>query len=603
MTVDAGSRSFFALPLRLFRHISRHRRLQYVILLGLTFASALAEVISLGAVVPFIGILVQPEKVFASPTLSRFIHALGITSPRGLVVPLAIAFAAAAVLAGAVRLALAWFSIRVTNGIGADLSIEVYRRTLYQPYTVHVSRSSSEVISSITQKVATTTGVLGSLVSVVISAILFVAILLTLLAINPMVATIALFGFGVSYAIVAWLTRKRLKRNSVCIAQEQTRVVKALQEGLGAIRDVLLDGTQEVYSRIYGESIWKLQLAVSDSTYLTQTPRFAMEALGMVLIALLTIIASGQPGGVAAALPALGALALGAQRLLPLMQVLYSNWSGIATGEASVIDVIELLEQPLPDDAGRPAPPALRCESGITLDNVRFRYTEGPIVLDGINLTIRKGSRVGFIGTTGSGKSTALDLVMGLLEPTQGRILVDGRPVTPDLRRAWQASIAHVPQNIFLSDATIAENIAFGVPRERIDYERVRDVARKAQVAEFIESRSKGYNEIVGERGIRLSGGQRQRIGIARALYKQAQILVFDEATSALDSGTESAVMSAINDLDEDITVLIVAHRLTTLRHCDVIVQLERGQMVAQGSYAHFARDESIVHTLARTGS
>ena len=589
-----SSTGLLALLGQLFRHISRRRRYQFTLLLGLTLASSCAEVVSLGAVVPFIGILTQPQKVFAYPIVGSVAQALGIASAENLVLPLTIAFAVAALVAGGLRLLLLWVSIRLGNATGADLSIEVYRRTLYQPYRVHVARSSSEIISGITQKVGTATSVLISLTAVVTSAALFAAIMMTLLAIDPMVATVALIGFGGGYGMIAWRTRRRLVRNSQCIAQQQTTVVKALQEGLGAIRDVLLDGTQAVYSGIYGKSIRLLQRASGENTYINQAPRYAMESLAMVLVAALAYFLGHQPGSVGAALPILGAMGLGAQRLLPLMQQLYGNWSIVAGSQAALIDVLDLLDQPLPQDAHQLAPEPLAFQDAISFDNVCFHYgSEGPWVLNGINLVIPKGSRIGFVGSTGSGKSTALDLLMSLLEPTQGKILVDGSPISSKLRRAWQRTIAHVPQSIYLADTTIAENIAFGVPPEQIDLDRVRQAASQAQIADFIESRPEGYNAFVGERGIRLSGGQRQRIGIARALYKQATVLIFDEATSALDSTTEKEVMSAIESLNRDLTILIVAHRLTTLQHCDTIVQLERGQMVTQGSYEHFMNSTS----------
>lgn len=571
---------------RLWRHISPRRRGQFVLLLGLTVLSSFAEVVSLSTVVPFIGILTQPEKVFDSPSMAGIVEALGIASAKDLVLPLTIAFALAALVAGGLRLLLLWVSIRLGNATGADLSIEVYRRTLYQPYRVHVARSSSEIISGITQKVGTATSVLISVVTVVTSAVLFVAIMMTLLAIDPMVAIVAAASFGSAYGIIAWQTRHRLVRNSQCIAQEQNRVIKALQEGLGAIRDVLLDGAQTVYCDVYRRAVMQLQRAGGENTFINQAPRYAMEALGMALIAIFVLAMSYRPGGVAAALPILGMLALGSQRLLPLMQQLYGNWSVVVGSRAALIDVLKLLDQPLPADANQPEPIPLALKDTISFDNVRFHYgSNGPWVLDGINLVIPKGARVGFVGSTGSGKSTAIDLLMGLLEQTQGEILVDGQPINQELQRAWQRTIAHVPQNIFLADTTVAENIAFGIPPDQIDFERVRKAAEQARIAEFIESRPEGYSAIVGERGVRLSGGQRQRIGIARALYKQATVLIFDEATSALDSNTELAVMGAIENLDPDLTVLIIAHRLTTLKNCDMIVQLDHGKIVAQHTY------------------
>jgi ATP-binding cassette, subfamily B, bacterial PglK len=594
--------SLFDLLRRLWQHISRRRKCQFLMLLGLTLVSSLFEVISLGAVLPFIGILTQPEKVLDSPLMAGVVQTLGISSAENLVLPLTITFAVAAVVAGGLRLLLLWVSIRLANATGADISIEVFRRTLYQPYHVHVARSSSEIISGITLKVGTVTSVLMSLVAVATSVALFVAILLALLAIDPMVATVAMISFGVVYVIIAWKARHRLARNSQCIAREQTQVVKALQEGLGAIRDVLLDGTQAVYSDVYRKAIQQLQRARGENTYVNQAPRYALESLGMVLIAVLAYALSRQSGGIGAMLPVLGALALGAQRLLPLLQLLYGNWVNVSGSQAALTDVLDLLDQPLPEDAHQPVPEPFKFQSTIRLDNVHFRFnSNSPWVLDGINLDIHKGSRIGFVGSTGSGKSTALDLLMSLLEPTHGMVLVDGQLISGKLRRAWQRTIAHVPQSIYLADTTLSENIAFGVPPEQIDLDRVRQAAEQAQIAEFIERSPDGYSAIVGERGIRLSGGQRQRIGVARALYKQATVLIFDEATSALDSTTEKALMGAIDNLNRDLTILIVAHRLTTLRNCDKIVQLERGQMVEQGSYEHFVNNDSVISDLERT--
>lgn len=571
---------------QLFQHISPRRRFQFGLMIALTLITSVAEVASLGAVVPFIGILTEPERVFNLPMLSGYIHWMGIGTPGELVLPLAVMFSAAAIVAAGLRLLLLWVSIRLSNVTGADLSTEVYRRTLYQPYRVHVARSSSEIISGITQKVASATSVLTSLITVITTAVLFVAILLTLFFIDPYVASTAMVCFGTGYVLIAWKTRMRLRRNSECIAQQQTQVVKTLQEGLGAIRDVLLDGTQSIYTNIYKDSIHQLQKAIGENQYIQLGPRYVMEALGMVLVAIFAYSLSKQPGGIGAALPVLGALALGAQRLMPLLQQLYGNLSVVAGSQVALKDVVKLLQQPLPDDAFMSLPEPLEFTGAIRFENVSFRYaSEGPWVLNDVDLTIPKGSRIGFVGATGSGKSTALDLLMSLLEPTQGKILVDGKTVGGEHRRAWQRTIAHVPQSIFLTDATIAENIAFGVPPELIDYDSVRLAAKQAHIAEFINASPQGYNVIVGERGVRLSGGQRQRIGIARALYKKATVLVFDEATSALDSETESAVMQAIENLGGDLTVLMIAHRITTLRGCDTIYQLDKGKVVSSGTY------------------
>jgi ATP-binding cassette, subfamily B, bacterial PglK len=589
------------LLVRIWHHLSRRRKFQFGLLLGLMMVSAFAEIVSLGAVLPFLGILISPERVFNHPLVVNLVKALGITSADQLVLPLTVAFVTAAMMAGAIRMFVLWVSARLAYASGTDLSIDVYQRTLYQPYSVHLARNSSEIISGATSKVGHTVTVLTLFVLLISSAVSMVAIIGTLIAIDPVVAMVAAGGFGLSYGLVTVLTRRQLKLNSQRIASDQSQVIKALQEGLGGIRDVLLDGTQSVYCNIYSKADYSLKRAMAGNLFIAGSPRFAMEALGITLIATLAYGLSNQPGGVGTALPTLGALALGTQRLLPALQQAYGSWSGIVGSRASMVDTIELLDQPLSAEALRSDIVPLHFQDFMRFDNVRFRYnSEEPWVLDSFNLTIPKGARVGFVGSTGSGKSTTLDLLMGLLYPTEGEFLVDGQPIGDNNVRAWQQTIAHVPQSIFLADSSIAENIAFGVPRDAIDLERVMQAAHRAQIADFIEKQIEGYNAFVGERGIRLSGGQRQRIGIARALYKQASVLVFDEATSALDSATEQSVMCSIEGLSQDLTILIIAHRLTTIRHCDVIVELGHGRVVAQGTYDQLCESSPSFRAMTR---
>lgn len=582
---SASNATMLTLLVCLWRHLSQRRQRQFGLLTGLMLVSALAEVVSLGAVLPFIGVLTAPTRVLNHPLVADMAKAWGIVSADQLVLPLTVAFVAAVVLAAAIRMLLLWVNTRLIFASGADLSVEAYRRTLYQPYRVHVARNSSEVISGITNKVnGAVFGVLLPLLTLVSSILLMVAVMLALIAIDPMAASVAAIGFGTSYGLITWVTRRQLYRNGSRVACEQTQVIKALQEGLGGIRDVLLDGTQPTYCDIYSHADYALRRAQGNNSFIAGSPRFVMEALGMSLIVALAYGLSMQAGGIITVLPVLGALALGAQRLLPALQMGYSAWVSMAANHASLVDTLELLDQPLPAEALLPAPAPLPFQDAVRFHAVRFRYASaGPWVLDGINLSIPKGARVGFVGSTGSGKSTTMDLLMGLLMPTEGEILVDGQPITGNRLRAWQRSIAHVPQSIFLADTTLAENIAFGVPRDSIDLQRVQQAARQAQIAGFIESRAEGYNAFVGERGIRLSGGQRQRIGIARALYKQASVLVFDEATSALDNATEQSVMDAIEGLSRDLTIFIVAHRLSTVEYCDRLYRLEQGRVVSEG--------------------
>ena len=561
---------------RLWRLLPPFRRRQFVLLVALMVVASLAEMVSVGAVLPFLGVLASPERWFEMPAVRPLVQALGLTSSDQLVLPFTLLFCLAALAAGVTRLSLIWATIRVSYGAGADLSIDIYRKTLYQPYAVHVARNSSDVISGIVHKTATVVhGAFLPVATLLGSSLLIVSIVGTLMVIDSFAAISALLGFGALYAIISRLTQRRLSRNGELINARQVEVMRSLQEGLGGIRDVLIDGSQQVYCEVYRRADLSMRRAEGSNSFIIQSPKFGMEALGMVLIAALAWTFRRSPGGLASAVPVLGAIALGAQRLMPALQQGYSAWSNLVGSEASLRDTLRLLDQPLPDHAGRANPEPIPFEREIELRDLGFRYSPTtPWVLRHLDLRIPRGSRVGFKGTTGSGKSTLIDVVMGLLEPTEGALLVDGQPIDEENRRAWQVRIAHVPQTIFLADTTIAENIAFGLPAGQVDMEKVREAARRAHIAADIESWPSGYSTRVGERGVRLSGGQRQRIGIARALYKKASVIIFDEATSALDSDTEESVMRSIAGLGPDLTLLIVAHRLSTLQGCDRIVEV-----------------------------
>lgn len=560
----------------LFVSLPPRRRMQLVLLLGLMLASAVAEVVSLGAILPFLAILVDPQQALQTPLVARVVSALGLGASNDLRWQLTVLFAVAAIAAGAVRFVLIYTTARINFGIGHELGAEIYLRTLYQPYEVHVARNSSEIMGGI-HKVDEVVWVVFALLNMTSASLMAVFIVMTLLLIDPVMATTALLGMGSIYATVFVVARKQLLRNSQVTSRAMNQRVQTLQEGLGGIRDVLLDHTQTLFARRFNEIDWPLRQAQASNNIIGPSPRFAVEALGMVLIAMLAYAMATSSGGLGAALPALGVLALGAQRLMPLIQQTYQGWVHASGSRQVLHDVADLLQQAIANETQIEVG-LLPFENEIRLEQVSFRYQSHlPLVLQGVSLTIPKGMRVGFVGTTGSGKSTAMDLLMGLLQPTNGQILVDGTPLTGVARLAWQRNIAHVPQAIYLADASFAENIAFGLPLEAIDLARVRQAASQAQIAEFIEANPLGYQATIGERGVRLSGGQRQRIGIARALYKQAKLLVFDEATSALDSETEMAVISSIQSLGRDLTILMIAHRVSTLKDCDMIVELSHG--------------------------
>lgn len=541
--------------------------------------SSFAEILSIGAVLPFLGAISSPNRIFEHQAAQPFIHALGLISADQILLPLTIVFGMAALLAGALRTLLLWVSIRLSFAAGSDLSNKIFRRTLYQSYDIHVGRNSSEVINGISNKVNEVIYyILVPILTLTSVSFMLIVILAALLTIAPGVALVAFGVLGVIYAVITKLTRSSLKSDSQKIASESTHVLKILQEGLGGIRDVLIDGSQEVYCASYRTADQQLRRAQGNNQFIGQFPRYSMEALGMLVIAVLAYVLTKQADGSAQAIPTLAALALGAQRLLPAMQQAYWARATIEGAQTSLQDTLVLLDQQLPNHTEQAPEKPMIFKRRIRLNQISFQYShQRPQVLKGVDLIIPKGSRIGFVGSTGSGKSTLIDIVMGLLQPTEGTLEVDDQTITSGNLRSWQSCIAHVPQAIYLADCSIEENIAIGEPKDQIDHARVRVAAKQAQIAEIIESWPHQYQTEVGERGIQLSGGQRQRIGIARALYKKAEVIIFDEATSALDNETEQAVMQAIESLSENITILIIAHRLSTIKNCTQIVELSNG--------------------------
>ena len=588
--IQAGSltvRETVRLLIRLWHHLRRRRKRQFIAVTSLMLLSAFAEVATLGAVIPFITVLVNPDRVMQYEVVASLARSIGVVQPEDLIVPLALVFVTGAVFSALVRLVVVWATTHLAIVLGADLTVEAYERTLYQPYATHVKRNTSEVTSGVIYKVeAVVSGMFFPLQVAVGSVFTFVSVTIALFVIAPRVAAIAVGFFLGAYAIITRVFRGRLERNSQRIAQEQTRVLKAIQEGIGGIRDVLIDGTQAVFVDQFRRSDREVRRAQGSNSVITQSPRLIMEGLAMTLIVVLAVALNSRSGGIADQLPVLGALVLGAQRLLPIFQQCYTAVTTVLGNRAVLTQALEMLDQPMPMSYGLHAlrPSGLREE--LRFEGVRFRYSDdGPWVIDQLDMVVPVGSRIGLVGTTGCGKTTLLDLLMGLLRPVEGEITVDGQVLEGERLQTWQRAIAHVPQHIFLADVSVTENVAFGVPRDDIDMDRVIAAANQANIADFIEKELLSYEAVVGERGIRLSGGQRQRIGIARALYKQASVLVLDEATSALDNTTERSVMSSLAAHDRHLTVILVAHRLSTLKDCDVIYEMSEGRIIGQGTF------------------
>ena len=573
--IDPATGSAAALRI-LYRTLPARRRREAWGTIGLMLIGALAEVVSVGSILPFLAVLTDPSRLAAIPVAGDLIA--GLKPGTDLVAVTASAFIGLFIFSGLLRLALAKVSQALAFNIANDLSISAFAKLIRQPYLYYTARHSGEALSQFEKLHTITFTVLLSGVQALISSVIAVLLVALLVAVNPLVALVSAGLLIGTYLLFSVAVQPILKRNSEIGSYHAVLRIKRVQEALGGIRDILLDRSQPAFEREFAYSADRFRRSASSNNFISLAPRILIEMLGMVMIGAYAWWLADRPGGVNAAIPMLGALALGAQRLLPLLQQSFVGWSSFLGNRRNILDVVELLE--LEDRLPPEQPPGNMafCDV-IGFEKVGFSYPSGGVVLRDISFTIAKGERIGIAGTTGSGKSTLMDLLLGLLDPTEGEIRIDGRRLDDAARAAWQAEIAHVPQVIYLADDTLAANIAFGVSPVEIDQDRVATAARSAGIADFIDRLAQGYQTRTGERGVRLSGGQRQRIGIARALYKRASVLVFDEATSALDTRTEDGVMASVAKLGKDMTIIMIAHRLTTLKDCDRVIHLEHGRI------------------------
>lgn len=579
--MENKNNSYASQLLHLWSHINYPRRIHLILLMILMIITSFAEVFSIGAVIPFLTIITNPENFFDNKFSIPLINFFNISNAEQLLMPLTILFILSIIIAGTLRILLLWAQTRLSHVIGADCSFKIYNNTLLQKYSVHISRNSSEIISAIVEKSnMVVRQVILPMLSIISSIWIFLFIFFTLVYLSPVITLLTFISFGAIYLSIIFLIRKKVKNNSIIINNFATERFKSLQEGLGGIRHVIIDGVQNYFYKIYCKSDMPLRMAQASNAFIGASPRFGIEALGMVFIAIIALILSKNEGDISNSLPILGAFALGAQRILPLLQSMYSNWSALKGAEATFYETLNLLNQRVAKHYEVTKKNNIKFDNQILIKDITFRYSSNtPIILSDINLKIKKGSRLGVIGTTGGGKSTLIDLVAGLLEPNKGDLIVDKVKINYKNRSSWMSNVAYVPQSVFLSDATIAENIAFGIPKDKINMSLVKKCAELAQIAQTINKWKSKYNKNIGERGIKLSGGQIQRIGIARALYKRANVIIFDEATSSLDSQTENKIMNTIYKIDKNITIIIVAHRLSSLNNCDQIIEISNGKI------------------------
>ncbi len=566
--------------LALWQQFNTKQRFRFVKLILLSIAVSIFDVISIGAVLPFVSVITNPTAILRNEAVSPYLLMVGIQDSSHLLLLATLLFGISAIVAGGMRTLLLWVTTRFTFETCTDLSSDIYLKTLYQPYEVHNSRNSSKIINGVLGQINTVIyEVILPLMIFICSIVISVVILFTLIIFNPLVAPLLFIIFGFIYFLITSFSKKIMLSNSLTIAKENTQLIKTVQDGLGSIRDIILDGNQLTYWKIYQNSNIPLRKVQASIAFISNFPKYAVESLGIVLIlaGLIVLIKTNSVEPVVA-LPLVAAIALGAQRLLPLFQQSYACWNSIRGAQDTLKDVLSLLSQVSPINSTTKN--IIQFNKQIQLKNMSFsHHDKSTSILNEINLVIPKGSRVGIIGKTGSGKSTLIDIIMGLVMPSSGTLEIDQEEITFNNAQSWQANISHVPQRIYISDSTIKENIAFGIPADSIDLNRVKFAAQQAQISSFIESMQNGYDSNVGERGIRLSGGQCQRIGIARALYKQANIIIFDESTSALDYQTEEDILNTINGLNKNLTIIIVTHRLSTLKICTKIYELNNGKL------------------------
>ncbi|MEO1146878.1 MAG: ABC transporter ATP-binding protein [Cyanobacteria bacterium J06638_22] len=579
-----------------------HRKRQLGWLTVLMVLSAFSEVVSLGTLLPFLQTLSNPQELLSSTQWQPILTWLQIRSPSELITALSIAFIATIACTSLIRLVALKARINLAAAIGSDISAQIYQKTLNQPYQFHLRHNSSDLMQTLVDDTnRLMTFILMPILAVFTESVLAIALIAALVLIDAKIALSAAILLGGSYTLIYQLRQNLLRQNSKLVTLAGQRKIKAVQEGVGSIRDVIVANSHDFFQSTYRDAERDFKRGQAKNAFISQSPRFIIDGIMMGAIALLAL-SLGQNGDFSQAVPLLGSLALGAKRLMPCVQGVFMGLAQIQGASSSLDRILIALSRSVDPLLLLPkAKGFLPLRGELRLENIWFRYSEADEwTLKNLNLSIAAKTTVAFVGSTGSGKSTTADLILGLLRPQLGAVWVDGQPLQGEKLKRWQQGIAHVPQSIFLTDASIAENIAFAVPKEQIDFEQVRQAAKLARIDDVIESMPAGYDTYVGERGVRLSGGQRQRIGIARALYGQASLIVFDEATSALDNSTEKEVMDAINGLSHQYTIILIAHRLSTVEKCDKIFELHEGSLIAQGTFERLSEESPSFRLMAQ---
>ena len=585
-------------------HVLTPRQRRWVLFAqAISIVMAFSTVAGIASIAPFFSVLGNPGLVERSAVLRELYRLGGFASPRSFTVALGVAFMGLVLLANLINLIGTFVLNRLALWIGTDLQSILFAEYVQRPYLFHARTPSALLFNNVVNETVRATNQIlqngFTLVTNIVTA-LFIIVSVTLL--NPLIATAMILALAGGYVLIYLGVRNRLLRAGQLQSRlftEQTRIVN---ETLGAIKEILVLGNQEFFRRRFNSASHAFARAVAQTQLIAQSPRFVMECvavLGLVAVALLS--QSGE-GGIGPSLGQLTFIGFAAYRLLPTLQQAFTAIVRIRADRPGFSSIASDLNLARRRQLVRGAAQSAWLElprSEILLQDVSFRYEpDRPAALERVSVRIPARGVVGLVGANGSGKTTLVDLLAGLLVPEQGTVEVDGIRLTEDNRAAWQSRIAYVPQTVFLLNRTLAENIALGVPRAQIDGEQLRAVTQLAQLDELIQTLPGGYDHVIGERGASLSGGQRQRVGIARALYTEASVLILDEATSALDGLTEQELLATIARLRGTYTIVLIAHRLSTVRACDVIYQLEHGKVTGSGTYQGLLHESEMFRRL-----
>ncbi len=582
-------------------------RRRAMVLLLLVIAMAMLDVIGMASVMPFLAVMANPEMITNYAALNQLYTRMAFTSTDQFLYFLGLASFILLVVAAVVRIGGQYAVNRYTQMRTHSIGVRLLDTYLRRPYAFYLNRHTGDLAKGLLSEVnQLASQVFAPLSQVIAQSISLVALLTLLIVVDPVVALIMASVLGGSYALIYLTIRRYLGRVGLDRVKANRARFQVVAEALGGIKPVKLLGRETTYVDRFSAASRRMADYQSMNTTLATAPKFLIEAIAFGGIILLTLglmahYGGHQAGALGKVLPLLGLYAFVGYRMLPAVQAIYGAVTQMRFGAAALAGIHADFEG-RDELALLPREPAtaLPARELVELRDVTFSYDSDKAAgIKGIDLTIPIGSTLGIVGSTGAGKTTLVDVLLGLLQPQSGEIRVDGVAVTPDNMRGWQADLGYVPQDIFLVDASVSENIALGLPLDRIDQDRVRECARMAQILDFIEGElPQGFKTSVGERGVRLSGGQRQRIGIARALYNDPAIIIFDEATSALDNLTEQEVMRAVAALSGQKTVIMIAHRMSTVRNCDRIAVLQKGRLTAVGDYDTLYKDNAAFRRL-----